>query len=145
MKTFEFETQINAPAQQVWDILWGTDTYKQWTQYFNPGSEIKSDWEVGGKTLFLDGKGNGMISTIQSKDAPHELVFKHLGSVENGVEDTESEKVKTWAGILEKYYLTHQNGVTNLKAIVDGPEEFGEMLQNGFTKGLEKVKELAEK
>lgn len=145
MKTLQFKTDIHAPAQKVWEVLWGKTTYNQWTKYFNPDSQMQSDWEVGGKTLFVDGSGNGMISTIQSKKEPHEIIFKHLGIIENGIEDTTSDKVKSRAGVLEKYYLTEQNDTTSLKVTVDAEEEFEQMLQDGFTKGLQVVKELAEK
>ncbi len=145
MKTLEFKTQIHAPAWKVWDVLWSKKTYNQWTQYFNPDSQMESDWMIGGKTLFIDRKGNGMVSTIQSKKEPQEIVFKHLGVIENGIEDTTSDKVKTWAGTLEGYYLTEQNEVTSLKVTVDIEKEYEQMMAHGFTKGLEAVKRLSEK
>ncbi len=61
MKKLEFKKEIKAKATRVWDILWSESTYTQWTAAFNPKgiSTIQSDWKVGGKTLFLDGQGNG--------------------------------------------------------------------------------------
>jgi len=146
MKTIEFTKEIKAPAQKVWDALWNEATYSQWTAPFNPngGSTMQSDWKVGGKTLFLDTKGNGMVSTIKTRNEPHEIVFEHLGEVMEGKEDTSSEKVKSWAGSLEKYHLSENNGITTLKASVQTGEEWEEMMNNGFTKGLEIVKKLSE-
>ena len=146
MKTLQFTKEINAPAQKVWNVLWNESTYPLWTEAFNPsgGSMVRSDWKVGGKTLFLDKKGNGMVSTIQSKNEPHEMVFKHLGEIVNGAEDTTSDKVKNWAGSLEEYHLSEHNGVTTLSASVQTDGAFEKMLTNGFTKGLEEVKKLAE-
>jgi hypothetical protein len=46
---------------------------------------MKSDWKVGGKTYFLNEKGEGMVSTIDSLDEPNQIVFKHLGMIDNGV------------------------------------------------------------
>ncbi|WP_018631180.1 SRPBCC family protein [Niabella aurantiaca] len=145
METYSYKQQINAPAEKVWEVLWNSDTYRQWTSAFAPGSVMESDWKVQGRTLFLDGQGNGMISTIRSMQAPEELIFEHLGSVVNGVEDTTSDAVKEWAGALEQYYLKEEAGVTILEARVDTDPKFKEMMDNGFTKGFETVKALAEK
>lgn len=146
MKTLQFTKEIKAPAQKVWDTLWNETTYSQWTKAFSPdtGSSVQSDWEVGGRTLFLDGKGNGMVSTIRTKNEPYDMVFEHLGEVIEGKEDTTSEKVKSWAGSLEEYHLSENNGSTTLKASVQTGEEWEEMMNNGFTKGLEEVKRLSE-
>ena len=146
MKTLQFTKEIKAPAQKVWETLWNETTYPQWTDAFNPGggSTIQSDWKVGGRTLFVDGKGNGMISTIKTKHEPYDIVFEHLGEVADGKEDTTSEKVKSWAGSLEEYHLSEEEGITKLKASVQTGEEWEEMMNKGFTKGLEEVKRLSE-
>ncbi len=148
MKTLQFTKEINAPAQKVWDTLWSEVTYPQWTAHFNPnpegGSVMQSDWKTGGKTLFLDTKGNGMLSTIKSIKAPYEIVFEHLGEVIAGKEDTTSEKVKSWAGSLEEYHLSESNGITTLNASVQIGEEWADMMNNGFTQGFEIVKTISE-
>ena len=146
MKTVQFTKEIKAPAQKVWDTLWNEATYSQWTSAFNPQgvSTMQSDWEVGGRTLFVDGNGNGMISTIISKDEPNAMVFKHLGMIKDGKEDTTSEEVKSWAGSLEEYHLSESNGTTTLLTSVQIEEEWEEMMNNGFTQGLEVVRKLSE-
>lgn len=148
MKTLEFTKEINAPVQKVWETLWSESTYPQWTAPFNPdpegGSLMRSDWKTGGKTLFLDTKGNGMISTIKTMNKPYDIVFEHQGEIIDGKEDKTSEKVKSWAGSLEEYHLTESNGTTTLRASVQTGEEWAEMLNNGFTKGMEIVKKISE-
>ena len=146
MKTLQFTKEIKAPAQKVWDTLWNETTYPQWTRPFNPngGSVMQSDWQVCGKTLFLDTKGSGMVSTIRTKNEPYEMVFEHLGEVIDGNEDTTSEKVKSWAGSLEEYHLSERDGSTTLKASVQTGEEWEEMMNHGFTEGLEIVRKLSE-
>lgn len=144
MKTLQFETRIERPAKKVWEVLWGADTYNQWTKFFNPGSRIESDWQVGGRTVFLDDKGNGMISTIESINPPFEVIFKHLGMIQDGVEDLTSDKVKSWSGGLESYQLSEQNGITNLKVSAAMDEAYAEMMTEAFDKGLQTVKELSE-
>lgn len=146
MKTLQFTKEIKASAQKVWDTLWNETTYAQWTKAFSPdgSSTMQSDWKVGGRTVFGDGKGNGMLSTIKTKQEPYDMVFEHLGEIIDGKEDTTSEKVKSWAGSLEEYHLSENNGITTLKASVQAAEEWEEMMNNGFTKGLEEVKKLSE-
>lgn len=146
MKTLQFTKEIKASAQKVWDTLWNDTTYPQWTDAFNPGggSAVQSDWKVGGRTLFVDRKGNGMISTIKTKNEPYDIVFEHLGEIADGKEDTTSEKVKNWAGSLEEYHLSEEDGITKLKASVQTVEEWEEILNKGFTKGLDEVKRLSE-
>lgn len=146
METFKYQTEIDAPAEKVWDILWNEDTYSKWTYFFSPDSQMVTDWKVGGKTYFTDSsKKNGMVSTIDKIEENKYLVFKHLGEMANGVEDTESEKVKVWSGSKEAYYLEENDGKTTLKVEVDSDENYKEMFDNGFTKGLQIIKELSEK
>lgn len=148
MEKLKFTKEINAPAQKVWDALWNEENYSQWTESFNPngtGSAMKSDWQVGGRTVFSDKEGNGMISTIKSMNEPYEVVFQHLGQIIKGVEDTTSEKVADWAGSLEGYHLSESDGKTTLTVQVETLKEWEKMMNDGFTTGLEIVKEIAEK
>ncbi len=145
MEKFKYQIEIDASAEKVWDILWNEKTYSQWTYYFSPDSNMVTDWEVGGKTYFTDSsKKNGMVSTIERMEEPKYLIFKHLGELQNGVEDVDSEKVKAWNGSLEAYYLEENNGKTMLTIEVDSNDEFKEMFDNGFKKGLEVIKNLSE-
>ncbi|MGU3377099.1 SRPBCC family protein [Chryseobacterium sp. M5A1_1a] len=145
METLSYETIIDAPLQKVWDILWKPETYSVWTQYFGAGSSImKSDWKVGGKTYFLNDKGDGMVSTIDSLDEPNQIVFKHLGMIENGIEDTQSKEVMEWNGSFEKYFLIDYEGKTKLHAEVQIEKQWRDHMNTGFTKGLIVVKSLAE-
>ena len=150
MKTLQLTKEIDATAQKVWNVLWNPDNYSKWTSAIHPddpaGSTMQTDWQVGGKTLFLDSSRNGMVATIQSIDEPYELVFEHRGEMAGGREDPRSERVKTWAGLLEEYYLTEHNGITTLRVSVEIPDGDGgeETMDHGFTAGLEVVKRLAE-
>ncbi|WP_312825891.1 SRPBCC domain-containing protein [Epilithonimonas sp.] len=145
MEKLKYQIEIDAPAEKVWDILWNEKTYSQWTYYFSPDSNMITDWELGGKTYFTDSsKKNGMVSTIERMEEPKHLIFKHLGEMVDGVEDVDSEKVKAWNGSLEAYYLEEINGKTTLTVEVDSNDEFKEMFDNGFKKGLEVIKNLSE-
>ncbi|WP_379962924.1 SRPBCC domain-containing protein [Epilithonimonas sp. UC225_85] len=146
MEKLKYQTEINASAEKVWDVLWNENTYTQWTHFFSPGSVMQTDWEVGGKTLFTDAsRKNGMVSTIERIEEPKHLIFKHLGEIHDGVEDVTSDKVKSWNGSLEAYYLEENDGKTTLKIEIDSDENFKDMFDNGFQKGLEIIKKLSEK
>ena len=145
METVSYHIVISAPKNKIWDVLWSPETYGIWTKFFHPDSHMKTDWQVGGKTFFMDSNGNGMVSTIESMDEPHSIVFQHLGTLKDGVEDTKSRDVESWSGAQEKYFLIAlEDGTVKLQSEVQIEDEWKEMMDNGFTKGFQKVKELAE-
>ncbi|HUS03864.1 MAG TPA: hypothetical protein VMY77_19120, partial [Chitinophagaceae bacterium] len=94
--------------------------------------------------LFLDGKGSGMVSKIESKKQNEFMSFKHLGEVKDGVEDTTSEKVKPWSGVMESYSLKETGGITTLTVDMDIVEDFKDYFMKTFPLALEQVKKLAE-
>ncbi len=144
MEKLNFSIDINAPKEKVWETLWDDATYPKWTGVFCEGSHAKTDWQEGSKVLFLDNKGSGMVSKIETKKPNEFMSFKHLGEVKDNVEDTSSEKVKGWAGALESYTLKESGAVTTLSVDMDIVEEFKDYFLKTFPGGLEKVKELSE-
>lgn len=144
MEKQQFNIAIDAPRETVWDVLWNDKTYPEWTAPFSEGSRAETDWQKGSKVLFLNGNNEGMVSTI-AENMPNEFMsIKHLGMVKDGVEDTESEEVKQWAGSLENYTLKTVNGQTELTIDMDIAEEYKDMFAEMWPKALNKVKELAE-
>ena len=140
-----FEKIINAPAQRVWDALWSNETYGEWTKHFHPGSSMQSDWKIDGRTYFTDESGkNGMVSTIIRLYEPKEVVFKHVGILKDGVEDTRSDDAESFAGALESYRLTEEDGITTLIGSVETFPQYEQHMRDGFEKGFEEVKKLAE-
>jgi uncharacterized protein YndB with AHSA1/START domain len=147
MEKMTFDIRINAAPETVWAILWGDDTYPQWTSAFCEGSHAVTDWQKGSKVLFVDGKGSGMVSRV-AESIPNQLMsFEHLGEVRNGVEDTESEQAKVWAGIHESYTLKAVGNNTELLVemdLADIPEEFRSYFMNAWPQAMDKIKALAE-
>ena len=145
MEKKQFKIEIDAPKEKVWEVLWGDTTYPAWTSAFAEGSRAETDWEERSKVLFLDGKGQGMVSTIAEKRPNEFMSFKHLGTVKDGVEDFETRQTKEWSGALENYVLKTVNGKTELVVDMDITEEYLDYFMNTWPKALDKVKKLAEK
>jgi Activator of Hsp90 ATPase homolog 1-like protein. len=141
-----FQTSINASKEKVWKTLWNHDTYKLWTAVFAEGSTVETDnWKEGSKVLFLDGKGNGMVSKVAANRPNEFMSFKHLGVIKDGKEDMGNEKNNEWSGATENYTLNGQNGKTELIVEMDITEEYRDYFEKTWPKALEKLKELAEK
>jgi uncharacterized protein YndB with AHSA1/START domain len=148
MEKLHFSIDIEAPKEKVWDTMLGEDTYRQWTDVFMEGSHYKGDWNEGSKILFLapneSGKMEGMVSRIK-KNREYEFVsVEHLGVVQDGNEDTSSDEVKKWAGALENYTFTEEDGKTTVNVDMDTEEENEEMFSKMWPNALQKLKELAE-
>jgi uncharacterized protein YndB with AHSA1/START domain len=144
MEKINFSISINAQKEKVWKTLWEDSSYRKWTRVFSEDSYAVTDWQEGSKVLFLDGKGSGMVSRIETKKPNEFMSFRHQGTVQNGVEDTESEEVKQWAGAHENYTLTETRGITELAVEVDVEKQFKDYFTQTMPKALEQVKELSE-
>jgi len=141
MKKLNFSVRINAPREKVWNVLWGDDTYLQWTKPFGEGGKVVTDnWKEGSKVLFLGADGSGMFSTVASNKPNEYMSFKHLGEMKEGKEQPASD----WAGSMENYTLKDANGGTELLVDMDVAEEYEEMFSGIFPKALNIVKELSE-
>jgi uncharacterized protein YndB with AHSA1/START domain len=144
MDKMQFSIEIQAPPEKVWETMLGEETYKQWTSAFAADSQVITDWKEGSKAVFGDGKGSGMLSRIEKNVPNRFLSIKHLGMIKNGVEDTESEEVKSWAGALENYTLEEVNGSTTLRIEMDISEPFKDYFTETWPKALAKLKEISE-
>jgi hypothetical protein len=149
MQNLHFSVVINAPREKVWNAMLGERSFREWTQPFAPGSHYKGDWKKGSKILFLapgkSGAMEGMVSRIR-ESRPYEYIsIEHLGIVQNGKEDTQSEAVKDWVGAKENYTFKEKEGRTELLVEADANDEFKEMFQGVWPRALKKLKEISEK
>jgi hypothetical protein len=145
MEKQQFKVVIGAPREKVWDVLWNDSSYREWTSVFSEGSKVETDWKKGSKVLFLDGKGDGMISMIAENVPNSFMSFKHMGTLIKGKEDTVNKEVQSWAGSEENYTLKSANGKTELTVDIDVTDDFKDYFKETFPKALDKVRELAEK
>ena len=128
----------------------GQDTYKEWTNPFNPaGSTFVGSWEQGSEVKFIGedpntGKEGGMLARI-AENRPNEfLSIEHIGIINDGVVDTTSEEVKKWTPAFENYTFTEKDGGTELTIDVDVADEYKGMFEDMWPKALEVLKTLSE-
>lgn len=145
-----FEIVIHAPAQKVWNTMLGQETYKQWTSVFEPTSYYEGSWVKGSTMKFLSASGSGMVSVIADTIPNKYISIKHLGEIHDGVEDTTSDQVKTWAPAFENYTFTDRGAETHLAIDMDmssSPEAAAmkEMFEGMWPNALLKLKEICEK
>lgn len=144
MKTLRFETTIAAPRDVVWDVMLRDETYRAWTSAFMQGSYYEGSWEKGARIRFLGPEGGGILSEI-AENRPHEFIsIRHLGMINNGVEDTESPEVRKWAPAYENYTFEERAGKTRLSIDLDVAPDWEGMMNDSWPKALEALRKLAE-
>jgi uncharacterized protein YndB with AHSA1/START domain len=148
MKKLHFDIRINASANTVYNTMLDEKTYPAWTAAFNPTSRFEGSWEKGSKILFLgtdqDGNTGGMVSRIR-ENIPNKFVsIEHQGIIQGDQEVTEGHDIEAWAGALEEYSFTEENGNTLLAVDVDITEEYSSYFENTWPDALDKLKALCE-
>lgn len=144
MEKMVFTANIKASKEKVWSALWNDASYREWTSVFMPGSHAVSDWQQGSKILFLGSNGDGMVSQVETVKPNEFMSFKHLGEIKKGVEDTESEAVKGWAGAHENYTLIDEDGGTLLKVEMDISDDFKDYFEGTWPKAMDAIKQISE-
>ena len=145
MKTLRFETTIPSPREKVWHTMLDQDTYRIWTSEFTAGSYYEGSWEEGARIRFLSPDGGGMTAVIDESRPFEHISIRHLGEIRNGIDDTESEAVKSWSGnAFERYTLRETDGVTHLEVSCDVTPEYESMMNEIWPRALGRLKTLVE-
>jgi len=148
MEKLQFKTQIKSSANHAYNVMLAKGTYKQWTAEFNPSSDFEGSWEKGATIQFIgvnkEGKKEGMVSKIKENEPGRFLSIQHIGILDDGKPVTEGPQVEAWAGALENYSFSEQNGLTTVTVDIDTNEEFIGYFKETWPKALNKLKELCE-
>lgn len=149
ISNLHFKITINAPVEKVYQLMISKPTYEEWTKEFNPTSNFEGSWEKGSKILFIgsDEKGNvgGMVSKIKENIPNKFISIEHLGLLHGDKEITSGPEVEGWAGALENYTFTSENGKTILAVDTDSNEEYKAYFEEIWPKALNKLKSICER
>ena len=139
MKLLEFKTQINAPAEKIWKVLFTQDENRNWPSAVNEGTCVEGNWEEGSVMRFLDDENNGMYNQIEKNIPNRELVMKHLGWIYDG-----ELSPQDWEDSTVTYLLESNKNGTLLIAKVIALDEFVDFFNAKYPSNFEKVKKLSE-
>ena len=143
-KTLNFEVEIAAPVEAVWETMLDQEAYRQWTAPFSAGSYFEGSWAEGERMRFLGPGENGMVAEI-AVNRPHEVLsIRHLGFILEGVEDTTSKEVRSWAPAYETYRFAPTSGGTMLSIEQDVIAVYEEFMNQIWPKALAELKTLCE-
>lgn len=144
MKTLTFEITIDAPRALVWSRMLDAEGYRAWTAAFCEGSHFEGSWDPGARIRFLAPSGDGMTSEI-AEHVPQQFVsIRHLGMIENGVEDTSSDKVRAWAPAYENYRFENAPGGCRVTVTLDTAEDWQSYMEDTFPRALVRLKQICE-
>ena len=139
MKFLEFEIQINATPEKVWETLFTHDSYKKWASAMNEGTYFEGNWEVGSIMKFLDPQNNGMYNLVTENIRFKVLGMKHLGWILKG-----ELSPQNWEDSTLNYILEPSENGTLLKGTVNSLDEFVEFFNSKYPQNFEHIKRLAE-
>lgn len=145
MQTLRFTQRIAAPRAHVWKSMLDPDGYRDWTSAFGASSHFVGSWDEGAKIRFLGDEGGGMASEIAAHRPAEFLSIRHLGMIANGVEDTTSDAVKSWAPAYENYAFADEAGGMRLDVSIECLEDWVGFMNDAFPKALERLKTLCER
>jgi len=143
-KTLSFDVTIAAPRSVVWDKLTASDSYRDWTAAFAPGSHYEGSWDQGAEIRFLAPNGDGMVSEIAENRRHESIRIRHLGEIAGGQVDRTSERVRAWAPAYETYTFTEAPEGTHLRATVETLADWEGHMNDAFPKALQRLKEICE-
>lgn len=141
MKELQFSTDIHAPKQHVWDVMWQDENFRQWCGLIDPGTYMVGELVAGNEVQFLSGNGYGVTSLVDSVVPGEYLLLKHSADTQDA---GEHERDKQWTGGKEEYTLTEQDGVTTLTTTFDSPAELEAIMNDSYPAAMAKIKELVE-
>jgi hypothetical protein len=145
MQRLHFESTIRAPRPRVWDIMLGTESYRDWTRAFFEGSYYEGAWDQGASIRFLSPDGGGMFARIVENRRHEHILIEHLGILKDGKEDRDNPYAQAWAGAHEAYTFSEEDGVTTLKIDVDASDDMAAEFSQLWPKALGRLKELCER
>jgi uncharacterized protein YndB with AHSA1/START domain len=143
-----FEILINANAEKVYKTMIDEEYFSEWTSEFNPSSYYIGSWDKGSEIKFLgvdkDGNKEGMFAVIK-ENIPNKFVsIEYFGIIQNENVITSGEEIDGWAGALENYTFTEQNGKTLVEVDIDVNFRFISYFTESWPRALNKLKSICQ-
>lgn len=143
MKELQFQIDIQATKEKVWDVLWQDGTFRQWASVIDPGTYMVGDLKEGNEVQFISAEnGYGVTSLVETLVPNEFLLLRHQADTQGS---GEQERAKEWTGGAERYSLVEKNSMTTLVTAFDVPVAMEDYFKTSYPKALELVKQLAEK
>lgn len=134
---------IEAPASKVWDVLTRRDYTDKWTEEFEKGMVLESDWKLGDPVLWKMPDGKVVVEGNVTKIEPRKFLRYTVFDVEMGrtpvtEDDGITFELMPHAGNT-KLHVMHGD----FAAIPEG-KKYYDMTVDSWKKILPKIKMLAE-
>lgn len=136
---------IRAAPEKIWEVLWGIQSYRDWTSSFSESSDVETNWREGSSILFIDRSRSGIFGQIREMTSPRKMIFEYDGRMADGKKDTESEEAKELRGIKEIYTLDPGGDSCRLTIQTSLPEKTYDKISYSWDKALDKIKNLSER
>lgn len=141
MKQMQFQVEIQAAKEKVWDTLWQDQTLRQWAGIIDPGTYMTGELKEGGEVQFISANGYGVTSLIERLTPGEFLLLRHRADTQD---EGKHQRAPEWTGGSESYSLAETNGTTTLTVAFDVPSEMEAYFETTYPKTLKQVKALAE-
>lgn len=142
MNELQFQVEINAPKEKVWNTLWQDETFRDWAGLIDPGTYMVGELEEGNEVQFISAENGYGVTSLVAQVTPNEfLLLKHQADTQDS---GEREREKEWTGGSESYTLVENDGITTLTVTFGVPPEQEEYFTVHYPKALGRVKELVE-
>lgn len=143
MKELQFQVEIQATKQGVWDTLWQDETFRQWASIIDPGIYMTGVLKEGNEVQFISAEnGYGVTSLVEKLVEGEFLLLRHSADTKDS---GQKERANEWTGGEESYRLAEQGDITTLTVAFDVPSEQEEYFTVNYPNALERVKVLAER
>ncbi len=149
MKKFTKSIEIAADQRTVWETVVDPLKYEAWAENFGKGSHFEGGWNTGDAIRFLarndEGQLGGVVSRIAESRYPEFLSIQHMGIVNDGVEDVNSEMAREWANFFENYHMDPvEEGRMRFTVDMGIGEEYMDMFDDMWPSALDSIKNISE-
>ena len=144
LRTLHFSITIAASRADVWHVLLDEAMFRRWAASFAEASYSQGDWSEGGGVRFLTHDGDGVLGVIADNRPPERLPIKHIGILNQGIDDTDSNAAKSWAPAYESYTLKNIDGGTELTVDMNVRPEYEGVFWHTSPRALKAISTFAE-